>query len=141
MAAHRRQQQSSAQWALASLVAVACIAGLPPLVEFVTQSIAEARVDAKKLPGLACRICGVVEDVHEVTPESRKYDVSTVSGEGFAMFLGMLSGKLGVRPSKIYEVDVRLQDGSMRAIREGSLPTWKQGDRVKVVMGRIKPVS
>ena len=141
MAAHCREQESAAQWTLAALLLVAFIAGLPPLIEVVTRSIAQARHDAVKLPGLACRVCGVVEEVHEVTLGSLKHDVSTVSGEGIAMFIGLLNGKLRAGPVKIYEVEVRLQDGSTRVIREGSLPAWKSGDRVKVVMGRIKPVS
>lgn len=141
MAAQCRQQQSGAQWALAALVAVAFVAGLPPLVEVVTRSIAQAAVEAKKLPGLACPSCGVVEDVHEVALGNLNHDVSTVSGDGLAMLVALLSGKLGVRPLKIYEVEVRLQDGSTRIIREASLPAWKPGDRVRVVMGRVRPVS
>jgi hypothetical protein len=141
MAALCRQQESGAQWALAALVAVAFVAGLTPLVEVVNQSIAQASVDAKKLPGLACGVCGVVEDVREVIVGNLKHDVSTVTGEGFAMFVGLLTGKLGAGPVKIYEVAVRLQDGSTRVLREGMLPAWKPGDQVKVVTGQIKPAS
>jgi hypothetical protein len=141
MAAPCREQQSGAQWALAALVVVAFVAGLPPLVEVVAGSLARAGAGATKLPGLACSACGVVESVHEATLGSLKHDVSTVSGEGFAMFIALLSGKLGAGPVKIYEVAVYLQDGSTRVLLEGARPSWKPGDRVKVVMGRIRPAS
>ena len=141
MAARCRQQEIGAQWALAALIAVAFVTGLPPLVEVVTQSIAQAGVDARKLAGLECGVCGMVKDVREVTLGSFKNDVSTVSGDALSMFVGLLSGKLGAGPVTIYEVEVRLQDGSTRVLREGTLPDWKSGDQVKVVTGQIKPAS
>ena len=130
----------SCQIVLAALVVVACIAGIAPIVDTVAQSLAQSKLDAARA-AFACRVCGVVEDVREVTLGSPKHEFSTVSGERFAMFLGLLSGKLGTGPVKIYEVAVRLQDGSTRVLREGTPPAWKPGDRVKVVMGRIEPVS
>lgn len=129
-----------AQMALVALVAVACIAGIPPLVDTVARALAQSKADAARV-GLACRACGVVEGVREVTLDATKRDVSTVSGEGFAMFLGLLSGKLGTGPVKIHEVAVRLEDGSVRVFREDMASAWKTGDRVKVSMGQIKPVS
>lgn len=140
MATRKRESEIGCQMALAALVAVALIAGIPPLVDTVAESLVQSKADAA-LAALACRVCGVVEDVREVKLGAPKHGVSTVSGEGFAMFLGLLSGKLGTGPVKIYEVAVRLEDGSVRVFREGKPSAWKPGDRVKVVMGRIEPVS
>jgi hypothetical protein len=123
---------------MGALVVVACVAGIPPLVDVAVQAVAQSKADAA-LAGLECRVCGVVEDVREVRLGGTGRNVSTVSGEGFALFLGLLSGKLGSGPSTVYEVAVRLQDGSTRILREGTLPAWKAGDRVKVKMGRILP--
>lgn len=117
---------------------VACVAGIPPLVDAIVQAVAQSKADAAHAK-LACRVCGVVEGVREVTLGGAGHDVSTVSGEGFAMFLGLLSGKLGAGPMKVYDVAVRLEDGSTRVLREGRPPTWKAGDHVRVVMGRILP--
>jgi hypothetical protein len=129
--------EAGCQMALVAIVVVACIAGIPPVVDSVVQSFARTKADAP----LACRMCGTVEDVREVNLGAAKYGVSTVSGEGFAMLIGLLTGKLGAKSAKIYEVEVLLQDGSVRVIREGAPSAWKPGDHVRIVMGRIKPVS
>jgi hypothetical protein len=134
------QLDTGGQILFAVLVAVVCIIGIPTIVDAVVPMIAQSRADASRV-GLACRACGVVEEVQEVMLDAAKQKVSTVSGEAFALFLGLLSGKLDTRPVKIYEVEVRLEDRSVRVIREGRAPAWKPGDRVKVTMGRIKPLS
>lgn len=126
--------------ALAALVVVACVAGIPPLVDSAAGSLAQMQANAARAP-FACRVCGVVEDVREVTLGEFKHKVSTVSGEGIAIFLGVLNGNLSNAPIKIYEVAVRLQDGSMRVLREATLPDWLPGDHVKVMAGRIRPNS
>jgi hypothetical protein len=137
MFTHDRELEIGCPMVLAALVVVACIAGIPPIVDTVVQSLAQSKVDAAR----ECRVCGVVEDVREVKLGAAKYGVSTVSGEGFAMLFALLTGKLGTGSVKIYEVEVRLQDGSVRMIREPTPPAWKPGDRVKVMMGRIRSVS
>src|SRR5512132_2891048 len=134
---NRKLLDIGSQMVLAGLVVVACIAGIPPLIETVAQAVANSQADA----ALACRNCGVVEDVREASLGTPKYGVSTVSGEGLAMFLGLLSGTVGAGPVKIYEVAVRLQDGSVRVIREGGAPAAKRGDHVRVVTGRVEPIS
>lgn len=140
MATHNQELEIGCQMTLVALVVVACVAGIPPIVAAAAQSLAESKADSARA-AFACGACGVVEDVREVTLGALKHNVSTVSGEGFAMAFALMSGKLRAGPVTIYEVAVRLQDGSTRVLREGTLPAWKQGDRVKVVMGRIRLVS
>ncbi len=140
MATHNQELEIGAQLLLAALVAVACIAGIPLIVDTVAQSLAQSKARSAGAT-LACRACGMVEGVREVTLGATDYEVSTVSGERFAMILGLLSGKLGAGPVEIYEVAVRLEDGSTRILRQGAPPEWKPGDRVKIVMGRIRPAS
>jgi hypothetical protein len=140
MAKRNQDLEIGCQLALAALVVVAFVAGIPPIVDTVAESIAQSKFAAAHA-AFACGVCGVVESVHEVNLAAPKHEVSTVSGEGFAMFFGLLKSELGTNPVKIYETEVHLQDGSVRLIREGRLPAWKPGDHVKVVMGRIKPVS
>jgi hypothetical protein len=58
------------------------------------------------------------------------------------MLLSALRGTpVASRRKKIYEVSVRMDDGSIRAVRGSRLPDWKLGDRVKVVKGRVEPLS
>jgi hypothetical protein len=140
MATRNREGEFVCQILLAALVVVACVAGIPPIVETIVQSVAQSKADTARA-AFPCSACGVVANVREVTLGASSYGVSTVAGDGVAMVLGLLSGKLGPASVKIYEVEVRLQDGSVRVIREGRAPAWLPGDRVKVVMGRIRPVS
>jgi len=130
-----RQQDIASNMVLIALLVVACVAGIPPIVDVVVQALAQSKPDA-----VACRACGVVEDVREVTLEGANYGFSTVHGEGFAMFFALLKGKLSHAPVKVYEVEVHQQDGSVRVIREGTPPAWKPGDHVKVVMGQVRAV-
>lgn len=92
-----------------------------------------------------CHYCGVVEQVREIKSRAPRFGVSTVSGgrdEMIVMLLSALSGA-PVAPgrTKIYEVSVRMDNGSIRAVRGGQLPDWKFGDRVKLVKGRVEPLS
>jgi len=43
-----------------------------------------------------------------------------------------------VKSGKSYEITVRFEDGSSRVIHEASVPSWRSGDRVKVVNGVIQ---
>ncbi|MGA8007085.1 MAG: hypothetical protein WCA17_13380 [Burkholderiales bacterium] len=92
-----------------------------------------------------CRYCGVVEQVREIKSSAPRYGISTVSGgrdEMIVMLLSVLSGTPGKSDQKqIYEVSVRMDNGAIRAVRGSRLPDWKLGDRVKVVKGRVEPLS
>ena len=139
MGARNRELESGCHIALITLVVVACFAGIPALVGGITQAVVDARIDAPPMR-FACRSCGQVEDVREVTLDTAKHNVSTISGEGVAMFLALLSNKLGSHPVNVKEISVRLQDGSVRVFHEAT-SQWHEGDRVKISMGRIKPLS
>lgn len=92
-----------------------------------------------------CRYCGVVEQVREIKSRATSYGGSTVSGgrdEMIVMLLSALSGTPDTSgQKKIYEVSVRMDNGSTRAVRGSRVPDWKLGDRVKVVKGRVEPLS
>ena len=140
MGTRNRELESGCHIALVTLVVVGCFAGIPALVGGITQAVVHARIDAPPMR-FACRSCGQVENVREVTLGAANHNVSTVSGEGFAMFIALLSNKLGNQPVNVMEVSVRLQDGSVRVFHEATPSAWHAGDRVKVSMGRIKPLS
>jgi outer membrane lipoprotein SlyB len=66
-------------------------------------------------------------------------------GKGVMTVIGVVGGALAgnevekrVKTTRSYKVTVRLHDGSSRVIREASLPTWRKGDKVKVINGAIR---
>ena len=87
-----------------------------------------------------CRVCGVVEGVAEF--ERAGFQLSGEQNEGFVVLLAQLGGLKGATaPGRVYETAVLQDDGSVRVVRDTSAPSWKRGDRVKVVRGRIEPLT
>lgn len=95
--------------------------------------------------GVGCHYCGSVEQIREVSISPPRYDVSTVAAgrnEAIVMLLSALSGAtIADSRAKIYEVSVRMDDGSIRAVRGGRTPVWKLGERVKIVKNQVEPLS
>ncbi len=93
--------------------------------------------------GPSCSICGVVERVSEIQP----LPLQALEGsraEGAVILLAALGGAAapGGKQAAIYETSVLHDDGSVRVLRNfGVPPQWTLGDRVKVVKGRVEPVS
>ena len=140
MTERNRDMESGCQLSLIALVLVACIAGIPPLFNVFVEAIAQSRASVMPVR-FSCSSCGEVQAVHEVTLGGGKRNVSTVTGDALAMFVGMLTGGLGSQPVQVLEVEVRLQDGSLRVFHERASAAWHPGDRVKVSMGRIRLAS
>ena len=80
-----------------------------------------------------------------------------LSGVGIATVTGYLPGSTaqkaqdavvvevkeverGARSNKRYDISVRLQDGSVKTVPSDAPPAWKNGDKVRVVNGRLEPV-
>lgn len=108
-----------------------------------------------------CAECGVIESVREIEAKGKGSGLGAVGG---AVVGGLLGNQVGggrgqdamtvvgavggavagnevekrVKTSKSYEVTVRLRDGSSRVISEAGVPTWRTGDKVKVVNGVIQ---
>lgn len=108
-----------------------------------------------------CAECGVIESVREVAAKGKGSGLGAVGG---AVVGGLLGNQVGggrgqdamtvvgavggavagnevekrVKSTKSYEVTVRLHDGSTRVISEASQPTWRIGDKVKIVNGAIR---
>jgi hypothetical protein len=89
-----------------------------------------------------CRACGVVEEVRRIEaprPHDAASTVVSSRDEAIVMLLVALGGAtLAPPPSTLYEVSVRMADGSMRAIRALHAPHWRAGDPVKVVKGELE---
>src|SRR5260221_13399890 len=117
MTARNRDMEIGCQLALIALVLVACLAGIPPIFNVVVEGIAQSRVSTAPMR-FSCSSYGAVQAVHEVTLGHGKHNASTVTGDASAMVVALLSGKLGSDPVKVLEVEVRLQDGSLRVFHE-----------------------
>jgi hypothetical protein len=140
----RDEAEIGAKLLLGSLIAAACVASVAILVDSLALIVMPGRAADLASAGRACNACGIIEEVREFHSAASRHEVSTVAGggvEGIAVILGTLGGKLRLDPVKIYEVAVRMQDGSVRNFHSATPPPWKAGDRVKVVMGAIRPVS
>lgn len=87
-----------------------------------------------------CHVCGVVEGVAEF--ERSSFQLNGEQNEGIVVLLAQLGGLKSVPSNgRVYETAVLHDDGSVRVVRDTSAPQWKRGDRVRVVRGRIEPIS
>ena len=93
-----------------------------------------------------CGICGQVERVSELEHASpAPLSLSGDRSESIVMMIAALGGRI-LRPAvgkspTTYETYVRLDDGSIRILRDSIEPSWKAGDRVRVVRGRVEPMT
>lgn len=124
-----------------------------------------AKVEAPKtapvpLAAAKCTECGVIQSVREI---ETKGEGSGLGAAGGAVVGGVLGSQVGggsgkkvmavvgavggavagneiekrVKSTKSYEITVRFDDGSSRVISEANAPTWRAGDKVKVINGVI----
>ena len=69
--------------------------------------------------------------------DGRTQDIATVVGAVGGAVAGHQIEK-HVKSTTSYEITVRFEDGSSRVIHEASAPSWRTGDRVKVINGVIQ---
>ncbi|MBC7453267.1 MAG: glycine zipper 2TM domain-containing protein [Massilia sp.] len=110
-----------------------------------------------------CVHCGNVESVREITTRAQG---SGVGAAGGAILGGLLGNQVGggngrqlatvagavggavvgnqvegnMKASHSYAIRVRLDDGSRRTFHQQDAPGWRDGDRVRVVNGALRPV-
>jgi outer membrane lipoprotein SlyB len=107
-----------------------------------------------------CASCGVVETVIETEKPGEGSGLGVAGGAlGGAVIgkqfgngggrdaltiLGAIGGAIAghqvekkVRATKVYEVRVRMEDGSIRSVNQATAPTWRSGDRVRLDGGNI----
>ena len=68
-----------------------------------------------------CADCGVVESTREIDAPGR-IDTETRGG-------------IEVKPLPNYEITIRMQDGSMRVIRDAKPAKWRHGEPVTIIAG------
>jgi len=132
----------SSSFALGILTAIVYAAGFAMIAAwFALLLLDQPRPFAAPRAVSSCSVCGVVERVGEF--ERAALRLSGDQGEGFVVLLAALSGNLNNRaaPGLVYETAVLHDDGSVRIVRDSSVPQWKRGDRVRVIKGRIEQGS
>ena len=89
----------------------------------------------------ACNVCGVVDRVRELEPMPRP-PMEGSHAEGAIVLLAVLGGavKPGTPQARLFETSVLHDDGTVRVLRDYYAPRWKNGDRVKVISGRVEPL-
>lgn len=103
--------------------------------------------DATPTPStrVGCHYCGIVEQIRQVKISPPDYGISTVAAgrnEAILMLLSALSGATVTQSrTRVYEVSVRMDDGSIRAVRGDRMPEWSLGERVKIVKNQVEPLS
>lgn len=108
-----------------------------------------------------CVDCGVIESVREIDTKGAGTGIGAVGGavaggllghqvgggrgQDIATVVGAVGGAVAghevekrVKSTKSYEITVRFEDGSSRVLREESAPSWRAGDRVRVINGMIQ---
>jgi outer membrane lipoprotein SlyB len=109
----------------------------------------------------SCTSCGVIESMRTIETNGEGSGIGAVGGAVVGGLLGnqvgggngkkamTVVGALGgalagnhiekrVKSTTTYEVLVRMDNGSSEVINESMQPTWRNGDRVKIVDGVIR---
>jgi hypothetical protein len=143
----RREREDNQMWLTllaVSLIVAACLAWIAPVIDMLALNLRQGGGASTASTETLCGYCGVIEEVREFEPTASRHGISAATGghAGLAMIiLGALGGNFRIDPVKIYQVEVRMQDGSVRTFQSTTAPARKTGDRVKVVRGRIEQVS
>jgi outer membrane lipoprotein SlyB len=108
-----------------------------------------------------CNECGVVQAINEIQTRGEGSGVGAAGGalvggllgnqvgDGNGRKLATVAGAIGgafagntiegrVKGNKSYDIVVRLNDGSTRTIHQAEQPSWREGDRVRVVNGSLR---
>ena len=108
-----------------------------------------------------CAECGVIESVREIATKGAGSGIGAVGGavvggvlgnqvgggrgQDVMTVVGAVGGALAgnevekrVKSTKSYEITVRFDDGTSRVFTEANAPTWRVGDKIKVINGMIQ---
>lgn len=111
-----------------------------------------------------CRECAVIEEVREVEKAGQASGVGAVGGavvggvlghqvgsgrgKDVATVLGAIGGGVAghqieknVKKTKEYQITVRYEDGTKGLFTQDTPPSWRPGDKVKIIDGAIRDRS
>ncbi len=162
MDTHANDPTPRAPVALALVILLVGVAAIALVTGWLAPTLDQYRTASAMTARSACNVCGVVEVVRELqlagapagtgivhigmTVPASSLQTGGGHGEGAVILLGLLGGAVagsanGAGPARAYETAVRLEDGSVRLLRDARAPDWKPGDRVKVIKGRIERIE
>ena len=109
-----------------------------PVYPSVVHMLARAGGGGSRVEALVCgdRRLGYGEYLSCVAGFARELHVRGVRGERVATLLGNSIEK-SQRQTTSYQINLRMDDGSIRTIAADTLPSWRIGDKVKLVGGTI----
>lgn len=109
-----------------------------------------------------CYTCGTITAIIPVTEKGEGSGLGAVAGGVVGAIVGNQIGKGGgrdvariagiaggayaghqieksQRSNTVYDINIRLEDGTFQQIRENAEPVWRIGDRVRIDNGRLLP--
>ncbi len=115
-------------------------------------------------PKPICYDCGTIESVRQVAAPGEGTGFGAIAGaigggvlghqvgSGRGRDVGTVVGAIGgaiaghqiekqVRKSSSYEIDVRMDDGSVKTFTQDTAPSWRNGDRVHTQNGVLKEAN
>lgn len=128
----------------------------PAQPKAVTPKPTQVAAAPQPVPAAKCMDCGLVESVQEVEVKGQATGAGAVAGgvagavignqigEGrgktAARVLGAAGGAVighqverSARSTKRYDIAVRMEDGTVRTLSQEQPPSWRTGDKVRVV--------
>lgn len=127
------------------------------------QRVAQAVVPPPPPPFVAatCRECAVIEEVREIEKAGQAsgggavagavvggvlgHQVGRGRGKDVATVVGAIGGGVAghqiektVRKTKEYQISVRYEDGTKGLFTQDTPPSWRPGDKVKIIDGAIR---
>jgi len=110
---------------------------------------------------ISCRECAVIEEIREIEKDGEGsgggavaggvvggvlgHRIGSGRGNDIATVLGAIGGAVAghqieknVNKTKEYQIFVRYEDGSRGLFTQGTPPSWRPGDKVKIVDGAIR---
>jgi outer membrane lipoprotein SlyB len=110
---------------------------LKPGVLGTVESVREVEVpgEAKGIGAAAGGVAGAVLG-HQIKHDSK---LATILGAAGGAFIGNATEK-HARLTKHWEMTVRFDDGTTQTITSEAQPFWHQGDRVRLLDGKLQPV-
>jgi outer membrane lipoprotein SlyB len=108
-----------------------------------------------------CSSCGNIESIRTITTRARGSGVGAGAGAVLGGLLGhqigggngrslaTVAGAVGgavvgnqvegnMHATTSYEIRVRLDDGTLRTFHQGAQPSWRTGERVRIVKGHLR---
>jgi outer membrane lipoprotein SlyB len=124
---------------------------------------AAAQPKAAQSKAVRCAECGVVESIREIEKQGDVgpigvgsvaggviggvvgHQIGSGRGNDVATVVGAVGGAVAghaieknMKKTKIYQITIRFEDGTSRTLSQSALPSWRPGDRVKVVGNEIQ---